>query len=289
MSNPSPGPSAGLRNGAEAAKTARHASALAACLALGEDPWTEQLCAPGASRTPLPRGSAATASSAAGIDALVQRTNAGEREAWNLLIASAYPELLRLAAALRYLDQPQVEPAALVHECYLRLSSARGLRVDSLRHLLALCARTMRQIISNQRRERCAGKRGGGIAADPLHELDGFEAWDVATRVDVDRGMRELSRVDPRLARIVHCRTFCGMTESETASSLGLSLRSVQRMWRDARRELHLNLCIRNACEQCERISSGRRTADDASGHRQSPEGQATASVRSASCDAARV
>jgi DNA-directed RNA polymerase specialized sigma24 family protein len=41
--------------------------------------------------------------------------------------------------------------------------------------------------------------------------------------------------VEPRLARVVDCRFFGGMTEQETAEALDLTTRTVQRDWVKAR------------------------------------------------------
>lgn len=38
-----------------------------------------------------------------------------------------------------------------------------------------------------------------------------------------------------RQARVVECRFFAGLTEAETAEALGISERSVQRDWSEAR------------------------------------------------------
>ena len=44
-----------------------------------------------------------------------------------------------------------------------------------------------------------------------------------------------LSRMDERLARVVECRFFAGLSEVETAETLGVSQRTVSRDWRMAR------------------------------------------------------
>jgi len=41
--------------------------------------------------------------------------------------------------------------------------------------------------------------------------------------------------VQDRLARLVECRYFAGLTEEETAEALGVSVRTVQRDWIRAR------------------------------------------------------
>jgi DNA-directed RNA polymerase specialized sigma24 family protein len=41
--------------------------------------------------------------------------------------------------------------------------------------------------------------------------------------------------VDVRLARVVECRFFAGLTEEETAAALGVTARTVARDWVKAR------------------------------------------------------
>ena len=56
--------------------------------------------------------------------------------------------------------------------------------------------------------------------------------------VILDDALRALEQRCTRLARVFECRYFAGLGEEETAEALGISLRSVQRAWREARRWL---------------------------------------------------
>ena len=47
---------------------------------------------------------------------------------------------------------------------------------------------------------------------------------------------------DERMVRVVECRIFAGLSESETAEALELPLRSCQRLWADARSRLEVLL-----------------------------------------------
>ena len=58
----------------------------------------------------------------------------------------------------------------------------------------------------------------------------------------VDTAVERLAAFNPRLAQIVECRSFGGMTEEETALALGTSLRTVQREWTRARAWLRREL-----------------------------------------------
>jgi RNA polymerase sigma-70 factor (ECF subfamily) len=53
--------------------------------------------------------------------------------------------------------------------------------------------------------------------------------------LDIDRLITRLEGLDRRQARVVELRYFAGLTETETASALGVSARTVKRDWRMAK------------------------------------------------------
>ena len=53
--------------------------------------------------------------------------------------------------------------------------------------------------------------------------------------LDVDRALRDLAALEPRLAQVVEMRYFAGMKETEIAQALGLTERTVRRDWEKAR------------------------------------------------------
>jgi RNA polymerase sigma-70 factor (ECF subfamily) len=57
--------------------------------------------------------------------------------------------------------------------------------------------------------------------------------------VALDEALEDLQRMDERMARVVECRFFAGLSEVETAEALGVSQRTVSRDWRMARAWLH--------------------------------------------------
>ena len=53
--------------------------------------------------------------------------------------------------------------------------------------------------------------------------------------LQLDDALERLAKLEPRLARVVECRFFGGLTERETAEALGVTERTVQRDWVKAR------------------------------------------------------
>jgi RNA polymerase sigma factor (TIGR02999 family) len=124
---------------------------------------------------------------------------------------------------------------ALVHEAYLKLfDQSRGEWRD-VGHFLALASVAMRHVLIDRARERTALKRGGArrritLDDDVLAVEDQSDAL-----LQLDDAVERLARLEPRLAQVVECRFFGGLTEQETAVALGLTVRTVQRDWVKAR------------------------------------------------------
>ena len=53
--------------------------------------------------------------------------------------------------------------------------------------------------------------------------------------LQIDDALTHLARIDARLARVVECRFFGGMTNDEIAEALGVTSRTVERDWIKAR------------------------------------------------------
>jgi RNA polymerase sigma factor (sigma-70 family) len=74
-------------------------------------------------------------------------------------------------------------------------------------------------------------------------EQGGSPAISIPERADsllaVDDALEGLRGMDERLARVVECRFFAGLSEVETSEALGVSQRTVARDWRMARAWLY--------------------------------------------------
>jgi RNA polymerase sigma factor (TIGR02999 family) len=156
------------------------------------------------------------------------------------MIPEVYEELRQLAAA--YLRGERVahtlQPTALVHEAYLRLSGAR-LDWKNPQHVVGIFARVMRQTLINHAVARNRLKRGGG---DPTPLT--LEFYD-SRKVDLtllNESLDALEALDPRQAQIVELRFFGGLVIEQIADLLGISPATVKREWTVAkvwlRREL---------------------------------------------------
>lgn len=124
----------------------------------------------------------------------------------------------------------------LVHETYLRLAEQSGAAWNDRAHFLAVASLAMRYVLVDRARARTTRKRGGG--GDQIVTLDD-EVMGVDGQaemvLDLNDALERLAAWDPRLARVVECRFFGGLTELETAEALSVTVRTVQRDWVKAR------------------------------------------------------
>jgi RNA polymerase sigma factor (TIGR02999 family) len=178
------------------------------------------------------------------VTRLLQALEGGDRGAFDRVVPLVYDELRRLAR--RHLRRGprghSLDTTGLVHEAYLKLAADSGLRLQDRRHLLAVTAVAMRQVLVDRARARLRLKRGGGQAHDALDEAKLAGEPQAEWLLDLDRALDGLRARDASLARIFECRFFGGFSEEETAEALGLSLRTTQRGWLRARAWLRSQL-----------------------------------------------
>lgn len=170
------------------------------------------------------------------ITELLTGWRAGDAEARDRLVGQLYPELRRLAEQVFRAERRNhtLQPTALVNEAWLRLAGTAVIASEDRRHLFAVAARLMREILIDHARQRARIKRDGGERVT----LSGLEA-DGSTGdvdlVDLDAALERLDRVDPAKARVVELRYFGGLSIEETAEAIGQSPATVKRHWQAAR------------------------------------------------------
>ena len=133
-----------------------------------------------------------------------------------------------------------MQTTALVHEAYLRLTSAEDIDWHDRVHFFALSAQIMRRILVDAARKRAAAKRGGGtlrIDHSSAVDLDQFPSADsdAASLCALDDALESLAQLDPRRAKVIELRFFGGLSVEETAEVLEVSPQTVMRDWRLAR------------------------------------------------------
>ncbi|MBI1325722.1 sigma-70 family RNA polymerase sigma factor [bacterium] len=163
----------------------------------------------------------------------------GDDQAGDRLLPLVYCELRELARQRLAREKPgqTLQATALVHEAYLRLLGPEGQSIDwtNRAHFFSAAAEAMRRILIENARRKRADKYGGQL------QRQNFEAFDIAAPalsddiLALDDALAKLEVEDPVKAQLVKLRYFAGMTETEAADILGISLTTAQRHWRYAR------------------------------------------------------
>jgi RNA polymerase sigma factor (TIGR02999 family) len=169
------------------------------------------------------------------ITGFLQAHAAGDPAAFDRMVEDVYDHLRHLAR--RQLGRGRrgtLDTSGLVHEAYLRFT-AQGAKWNDRGHFFASASRAMRHVLVDAARRRARGKRGGDVERvefDP-ERLAAPERCD--DLLALDAALIRLAERNARLAQVVECRAFAGLSEAETAEALGVSLRTVQRDFRAAR------------------------------------------------------
>jgi RNA polymerase sigma factor (TIGR02999 family) len=168
----------------------------------------------------------------------------GNPAAFDRLVPLVYDDLRRLARIQlrRVRGGDTLDTGALVNEAYLRLVDQSRASWRDRGHFFAVSAIAMRQIVVDHARRRGRLKRGGDRAVVPLDEVNEPGARLADHVLEIDLALKKLAGENERLARVVECRYFAGLTEEETAAALGVSVRTAQREWFKARAWLRAEL-----------------------------------------------
>jgi len=149
-----------------------------------------------------------------------------------------YEEIRALAGDFlrRERSDHTLQPTALVHEAWIRLSAEAGSPWDNRAQFFAIAALAMRRILIDHARRKQTDKRGGGwhritLVTDISSSLGPAEVDLLA----LDDALDRLAALDARQARVVELRFFAGLTVEEVAEALGVSTRTVASEWRLAR------------------------------------------------------
>ena len=178
------------------------------------------------------------ASVAATPVAMLTALQSGSADSLDELVPVLYEELRAIAhrQLARRPGGSTLETTGLVHEAYLKVADSTVTGVQDRAHLLALSAMAMRHVLVDHARARGRLKRGGSRDALVTFDDDQIAIEDQPeVLLQLDEALVWLATLDPRLARVVECRFFGGLSEAEIALALGLTERTVQRDWAKAR------------------------------------------------------
>ena len=171
------------------------------------------------------------------ITRLLREWRDGNAGAESELFERVYADLHRLAHFRLHGERGggPLQATELVDQIYLRLVAAKDRDWQSRQHFFAIAGRAMRRHLIDLWR---AQPNVDMIGLDNLENVlpAGSTKFDAA--IALSQLLEQLEKVDPALSNLVELKFFLGLTDEEAANVLGIRLRTMQRMWRDARRWL---------------------------------------------------
>ena len=168
----------------------------------------------------------------------------GDSEALEGLIQIVYNELRRLATHYLRSERPDhtLQPTALVHEAYLRLTGQNQVHWQNRAHFFGVAAQMMRRVLVDHARANCRAKRGGAALRLSFDETINLCEKQDEQIVELDEALTRLRKIDSRKSDVVELRYFGGMSVEETAEVLGVSCNTVIRDWNMAKAWLYQEL-----------------------------------------------
>jgi RNA polymerase sigma factor (TIGR02999 family) len=171
------------------------------------------------------------------LPGLVQRWTDGDRNAFGEIVELLYDDLRAMAHRQLRSERSDhtLTTTALVHETFVELSNRAGPAWRGRAQFFALLSRVMRHVLIDYARGRNAARRGGGNIRVALDDSSSAADAEVFELLAVSQAIDQLEAQDERLARLVECKFFGGMSEAEIAEALGVSVRTIERDWKRAR------------------------------------------------------
>ena len=171
-----------------------------------------------------------------GTDVLAE-LRGGRQETLDRLMPVVYEQLRLIARHQLAIREPgaTLSTTGLVHEAYLKLVDQSRVAWNDRAHFFALASLAMRHVLVDRAKARLTQKREGALQRVTLDNEQIASDDQPEVLLDLNDALDRLAAVEPRLARVVECRFFGGLTEDETAETLGVTTRTVQRDWAKAR------------------------------------------------------
>ena len=168
------------------------------------------------------------------VTELLRKWRTGDRAAENQLFEVVFPVLRKRVRALLSKERRghPLASAELVAEVYTALVRAKDRDWQDRAHFFAIAARAMRWRLIDMARKI---KDRQFLPLDGLDSVLRDRCVNLDQAMGIDNLLDELAATHPDWCVLVELKCFLGLTDREAADALSLPLRSVQRMWHDAR------------------------------------------------------
>ena len=171
------------------------------------------------------------------ITRLLHRWRDGDRVAESELFSLVTPNLRRLAHYLMKGERNDhtMQATELVNQICIKLVAAKDRDWQNRTHFFALTARAMRRYLIDYARGRPDAEF---VALEGMEDFLPADNAKIDLALNVDKLLNQLADTEPEWCQLVELKYFLGLSDEESAEAMGIKLRTMQRMWRDARRWL---------------------------------------------------
>jgi RNA polymerase sigma factor (TIGR02999 family) len=189
------------------------------------------------------------------ITLLLRHWRDGDSEAESRLFTLLYPQLKKIAQRYLYRERRNhtLQRTELVAEIFPGLRRSRGTDWQHRGHFLAIASRMMRHYLIDYARRR---------PKIELLPIEGLPESFIAGRkrveiiVAIDALVDELEQLQPEVAQVLVHRWYLGLTTEETAESLCLNERKVERHFHEAKKWLYERLS-KQPCKAAQKTTTG--------------------------------
>ncbi len=166
-----------------------------------------------------------------------EQVNQGELLCAQELLPQVYDELRRVAASQLAREPPgqTLQPTALVHEAWLRLTRQEDRQWADRKHFFCAAAVAMRRILIESARRKSRLKRGGLLERVEFQETGLPGPVKTEELLALDEALERFAVEEPEAARLVELRYFVGLGHQDAAEALGISRRVADGLWAYAR------------------------------------------------------
>ncbi|HTV39811.1 MAG TPA: ECF-type sigma factor [Candidatus Sulfotelmatobacter sp.] len=178
------------------------------------------------------------------VTQILDRVQQGDSRAAEELLPLVYDELRGLAAHKLAGEQNNhtLQPTALVHEAWLKISNDDKRAWNGREHFFAAAAEAMRRVLVDRARRRLAAKRGAGEANLDADDLDIPAPAPDDQLLAMNDALEKFATAEPRKAELVKLRYFVGMSFEEAAEALGIAVPTAKQWWSYARAWLRVEV-----------------------------------------------
>jgi RNA polymerase sigma factor (TIGR02999 family) len=171
------------------------------------------------------------------VTQILERVERGDGKAAEELLPLVYEELRKLAAHKMAHEAAAhtLQPTALVHEAWLRLTGHQERNFRNRAHFFAAAAEAMRRILVENARRKRRVKHGGEMKRIDVAEIEVPNPMPDEELLALDAALTKLGQANPKAAELVSLCFFTGLTQAEAGEQLGISTATAERTWAFAR------------------------------------------------------